>query len=139
MSEDLAKLEVEQVLATAEEAAKYAGIDVDTLEQWVENGLLTTEDDGFLKYNLDLFVQSKGNPTPEEKAKQVESVQELAMTLQDDAEGLGGGRRRVREGSADGPVRPRSWRRWTPARSWTCSRRGRNSRSLCRREQENTA
>lgn len=78
---DLAKLEVEQFLATAEEAAKYAGIDVDTLEQWVENGLLTTEDDGFIKYNLDLFVESKGNPTAEEKAKQVASIKELAMTL----------------------------------------------------------
>jgi prepilin-type N-terminal cleavage/methylation domain-containing protein len=79
--EDLAQLEVEQFLATAEEAAQYARINVETLEQWVENGLLTTDDGGFLKYNLDLFVKAQGEPTAENKALQVESIQELAMAL----------------------------------------------------------
>jgi prepilin-type N-terminal cleavage/methylation domain-containing protein len=94
--EELAALETEQSLETAEEAAKYARVDVETIEEWIEAGLKTTEDDGFIKYNLDLFVQSKGNPAAEEKAEQVESVKELAMklrTMQDDqgegAEGSG--------------------------------------------------
>ncbi len=79
--EDLATLEAEQSLATAEEAAEYAGVDAETIQQWVEAGLKTTEDDGFIKYNLDLFAGSQGDPSDEDKAKQVESVQQLAMTL----------------------------------------------------------
>jgi len=69
------------VLVTAEDAARYARINVETLEQWVESGLITTEDGGFIKYNLDLFVKAQGDPTAEDKAKQVESIQELAMAL----------------------------------------------------------
>jgi len=79
--ETLAKLEVEQFLATDEDAAKYAGVDVETLQQWVDNGLVMTEDDGFIKYNLDFFVESQGDPSVRDKARQVESIRELAMAL----------------------------------------------------------
>ena len=79
--QDLEKLEAEQLFKTNEEAADYAQVDADTLRQWVTNGLVKTADDAFLRYNLDIFIQSKGNPTPEEKAQQVESVQELALKL----------------------------------------------------------
>jgi prepilin-type N-terminal cleavage/methylation domain-containing protein len=79
--QDLEKLEAEQILRTDEDAADYAKIDTDTLRQWVDNGLVKTLDGMFLRYNLDVFMQSKGNPTPEEKGQQVESVQELAMKL----------------------------------------------------------
>ncbi len=79
--QDLEKLEMEQVIRTDEEAAEYAKTDTDTLRKWVEDGLVKTQDDTFLRYNLDVFIHSKGNPTPEEKAQQVESVQELAMKL----------------------------------------------------------
>jgi prepilin-type N-terminal cleavage/methylation domain-containing protein len=78
---DLEKLEMEQVMSTDEEAAAYAHIDTDTLRQWAENGLVKTKDGTFLRYNLDVFIRSKGNPTPEEKAEQVESVQDLALKL----------------------------------------------------------
>jgi len=79
--QDLEKLEAEQLLKTDEEAAAYAKVDTDTLRRWVAEGLAKTQDDMFLRYNLDVFLRSKGNPTPEEKAQQVESVQELAMKL----------------------------------------------------------
>jgi len=79
--EEMARLEAEQILATVEDAAKYARVNAQTLQQWIENGLLTTEDGGFLKYNVDLFVQSEGRPSDEDKAKQVESIEELALTL----------------------------------------------------------
>ncbi len=82
--EDLEQLEAEQLLATPEEAVEYAGIDEKTLEQWVEDGLVTTDDGAFIKYNLDLFIDSQGNPTPQDKAKQIESVAELAMSLRAD-------------------------------------------------------
>jgi prepilin-type N-terminal cleavage/methylation domain-containing protein len=77
----LEKLEVEQVIKTDKEAATYAKVDVDTVAQWVETGLVKTDDDMFLRYNLDVFIQTQGNPTPEQKAQQVKSVRELAMKL----------------------------------------------------------
>lgn len=79
--EEVAALEAEQALATAEQAAQYARIDVETLDEWIEAGLKTTEDEAFIKYNLDLFMDSQGEPSDQDKAKQVESIQELAMIL----------------------------------------------------------
>ncbi len=75
------------VIGTVEEAAEYAGVDVETIEQWVDNGMLTTEDGSFVKDNLDIYKDSGGNPTPEAKSQQVESVDELEeMTEQETAE-----------------------------------------------------
>ncbi len=88
--EDLERLEAEQAISTAEDAAQYAGIDVETLQQWVENGLVTAEDGRFIRYNIDLFKESQGDPSAEAKAKQVESVQELAMALRTIQKGLSG-------------------------------------------------
>lgn len=87
--DDLEQLATEQLIATAEEAAEYAGVNTETIEQWVENGLATTEDGAFIKYNLDLYVRSNGNPTQQDRARQVESIAELAMSL------------RARQGEAD--------------------------------------
>jgi len=79
--EELEKLSLEQVIKTDEEAARYAKVNTDTLRQWMADGLLKTDDGMFLKYNLDVFVQAQGGPTPEQKAQQVKSVQDLAMKL----------------------------------------------------------
>jgi hypothetical protein len=86
--QDLEKLAAEQVIETDKEAATYAKVDADTIAQWLENGLVKTDDGMFLRYNLDVFIQTQGNPTPEQKAQQVESVRELAMKL-DGGEGVG--------------------------------------------------
>lgn len=86
--EERARLEAEQILNTAEAAARYARIDVKTLEQWIENGLLTTEDGRFIKYNLDLFVEGEGQPSEQTKARQVETIDELAMTLRTQQSGF---------------------------------------------------
>jgi len=85
--QDLEKLEAEQVLKTDEEAATYAKVDVDTIAQWLETGLVKTDEDMFLRYNLDVFVQAQGSPTPEQKAQQVESVRGLAMKLRTEQNG----------------------------------------------------
>ncbi len=79
--QEIEKLGLEQLLKTDEEAAGYAKVDTDTLRKWVANGLVKTGDGMFLKHNLDVFIQAKGDPTPEQKAEQVESVQKLAMKL----------------------------------------------------------
>lgn len=86
--EERARLEAEQILNTAEAAARYARIDVKTLDQWIENGLLTTEDGRFIKYNLDLFVEGEGQPSEQTKARQVETIDELAMTLRTQQSGF---------------------------------------------------
>lgn len=67
-----------ELIGTTEEAAEYAGVDVSTIEQWVDNGMLTTEDGSFVKANIDLYKESGGNPTPEEKSQQIQSTAELA-------------------------------------------------------------
>lgn len=114
--EERAKLEAEQILNTVQDAARYARTNVATIEQWIENGLLTTEDGRFIKYNLDLFVENEGEPSEQDKALQVESIDELAMTLrtqqdgfEEDADLSGSGRngsssRRQDEAGADQAV-----------------------------------
>lgn len=104
--ENLDQLKAEQRVQTVEEAAEYAGVSAETIEQWVEKGLLKTDDGAFLRYNLDLFVEGNGDPTPEEKAEQVESIQELAMKLRAEREGTsdetgGAGRSDPRMGLSD--------------------------------------
>lgn len=88
--EDLETLAAEQLLDTLEEAAGYAGVDAETIETWIENGLLVTDDGAFIKHNLDVYVRSKGDPTEEEKDLQVDSIEALALALQQ-ARGQTGG------------------------------------------------
>ncbi len=66
-----------QIIETLEEAAEYAGVDVPTIQQWIQNGLLTTDDGSFIKKNVDIFKNSNGNPPPEVKSQQAESVKDL--------------------------------------------------------------
>jgi len=79
--EDLEALAAEQLIDTVEEAADYAGVDVDTVDVWVERGLQMTDDGAFIKYNLDIYRQSGGEPSEEDRARQVRSIEELAAAL----------------------------------------------------------
>jgi len=71
--EDLAA----ELIETLEDAADYAGVNVETIEQWLQNGLLTTEDGSFIKDNLDLYMRGNGNPSEEEKSQQAKSLADL--------------------------------------------------------------
>ena len=66
-----------ELIETLEDAADYAGVDVETIEQWLQNGLLTTEDGSFIKDNLDIYMRSNGNPSAEEKNQQAKSLADL--------------------------------------------------------------
>ena len=66
---------------TLEEAAEYAGVDVETIEEWIENGMVTTEDGFFIKNNLDLFKNNDGQPSEEEKKQQIKSESELLQRI----------------------------------------------------------
>ncbi len=67
-----------QLIETIEDAAIYAGVSADTIQQWLDNGMLTTEDGSFIKNNLDLFKLNNGNPGEADKKNlQIESEDDL--------------------------------------------------------------
>lgn len=61
------QLLAEEIIESIEEAAEYAGVDEDTIRQWLENDMLVTEDGYPVKAALDLYKQTGGQPTPEQK------------------------------------------------------------------------
>jgi hypothetical protein len=79
--EDLEALAAEQLIDSVEEAADYAGVDADTIDEWVEKGLQMTDEGAFIKYNLDIYRQSGGEPSEEDMARQVRSIEELAAAM----------------------------------------------------------
>lgn len=76
--EDLEALAAEQILDSVEQAAEYAGVNVDGIEEWIEKGLQMTDEGAFIKYNLDIYRQSGGDPSEDDRARQVRSIEELA-------------------------------------------------------------
>jgi len=61
--------EADQLLEGAEEAADCVGVDVETIQQWVENGMVKTEDGYYIKIYLELYQEYDGDPTPEAKSE----------------------------------------------------------------------
>ncbi|MBN1804905.1 MAG: prepilin-type N-terminal cleavage/methylation domain-containing protein [Sedimentisphaerales bacterium] len=72
-----------QLIATIEEAAEYAGVDVEVIESWLENGLLKIDNGSFVKANLDIFIINNGQPGEEDKKMQVQSEAELLRQMQE--------------------------------------------------------
>jgi len=83
----------EQVIETLEEAAEYAGVDGQTLQQWIDNGMLKTDDGHFIKGQLDLYVNSGGMPTPEDRMLQAKADAEIIKQTK-------------RQGTQDEPSQP---------------------------------
>ncbi|MFH1717942.1 MAG: prepilin-type N-terminal cleavage/methylation domain-containing protein [Planctomycetota bacterium] len=80
-----------QLFESMEEAAEYAGVDVETIQKWLENGMLTTQDGSFIKDNLDLYMRTNGEPSAEEKNSQIKSESELRNKGSKTGEGAGAG------------------------------------------------
>jgi len=80
-----------QVLVSIEDAAAYAGVDVPTVEKWIDNGMLTLEDGSFAKQNIDLYKNSGGSPTTEQMQTQVQSEAELVQQATGQEQGATGG------------------------------------------------
>jgi hypothetical protein len=80
-----------QLIETMEDAALYAGVGVETIEQWIDNGMLITDDGSFVKGNLDIYMQGNGNPSPEEQQRQVSSQAEIMIRQEkiDDIRSMG--------------------------------------------------
>ncbi|HLB75248.1 MAG TPA: hypothetical protein VJJ98_14600 [Sedimentisphaerales bacterium] len=66
-----------QVFETIEEAASYAGVDVETIEEWIDKGLVPLDDGTIPKQNLDIFVNNSGNPPADQIQSQIETQEEL--------------------------------------------------------------
>jgi len=70
-------LSAEQIIETEEEAADYAVVDVQTIQQWVENGMPRTEDGYYIKSELDLYKQTDGSPTIEDRIRRAKADADL--------------------------------------------------------------
>ncbi|MGB7581956.1 MAG: hypothetical protein WBL85_05855 [Sedimentisphaerales bacterium] len=68
------------IIATEELAAEFAGVTVETIRQWVKNGMPMTEAGEYLKPWLDLYLQTDGNPTDEDKQSTLTEYPELSIT-----------------------------------------------------------
>jgi hypothetical protein len=79
----------DQLIATIEEAADYAGVEVETIEEWLENGLLKTDNGSFVKMNLDIYQINNGQPSAEDKQLQVQSEAELIRQMREQSGGQG--------------------------------------------------
>jgi predicted transcriptional regulator len=80
----------EQTIETEDLAAEYAGVRVETIRQWVRNGMPVTENGEYLKPWLDLYLETAGSPTEEEKQSIISQYPELpAVTPRTPAPGLG--------------------------------------------------
>ncbi len=63
----------DQVIETLEEAAEYAGVDEQTLQQWIDNGMLKTKDGYYIRGQLDLYIDNDGNPSIEDRQWQAQA------------------------------------------------------------------
>ncbi|MBN2588658.1 MAG: hypothetical protein JXA96_02260 [Sedimentisphaerales bacterium] len=68
-----------QLIETIEDAAEYAGVSAETIEEWLDKGMKMTEDDFFTTTNLDLFKLNDGNPSEEDiENLQISSSEDLS-------------------------------------------------------------
>jgi hypothetical protein len=81
--EDAEEQLASQLLATIEEAAEYAGVDVEVIQNWLDNGLLKIDDGSFVRMNLDIFMINNGQPSEEDKNLQVRSEAELLRLMEE--------------------------------------------------------
>jgi len=80
----------DQLLDNFEDAAEYAGVDVETLEKWVDNGMVVTDEGQFVKQNIDLYRKTDGQPTQEQQATQIQSAAQLQKQIEVQGQQQGG-------------------------------------------------
>ena len=71
----------DQFIETIEDAAEYVNVDPETIEQWLEDGLETTEEGFFIKSDLDYFksnneTQETGRITESDESDETEKDEE---------------------------------------------------------------
>jgi hypothetical protein len=73
------KLLIKYIIATEELAAEYAGVDAKTIQQWVKKGMPMTVSGEYLKPWLDLYLQTNGKPTEQDKQDTLAQYPELSV------------------------------------------------------------
>ncbi len=68
------------IIETEELAAQYAGVDVETIRQWIQSGMPTTAEGACLKPWLDLYLRTDGKPTEQDKQNTLSEYPELSAT-----------------------------------------------------------
>jgi len=66
-----------QIFETIEEAALYAGIDPEIIEDWIDKGMKVLPDGSIPKDNVDDYKEYDGNPPPEIVSDQIETPEDL--------------------------------------------------------------
>jgi hypothetical protein len=79
-SEQQKKVLAKYTIQTEELAAEFAGVNTQTIRQWVKNGMPMTQDREYLKPWLDLYLQTNGNPTDQERQETLARYPELSAT-----------------------------------------------------------
>ncbi|HUW20461.1 MAG TPA: prepilin-type N-terminal cleavage/methylation domain-containing protein [Sedimentisphaerales bacterium] len=69
----------EQVLETIQEAAEYAGVDEQTIQQWVQNGMPRTKEGYYIMPYIALYQEYDGNPPPEARTEVAQAFGPLTL------------------------------------------------------------
>jgi type II secretory pathway pseudopilin PulG len=72
----------EHIIETEQLAAEYAGVNAETIRQWGLDGMPVTENGQFLKPWLDLYLETNGNPTEEQRQYILYKYPELSAIAQ---------------------------------------------------------
>jgi len=73
----------EQTIENAEDAAEYAGVNTETILQWVENGMPLTDDGYYTRDQLDFYKSTDGRPTISDKKHREEALKNKQDTVQE--------------------------------------------------------
>ena len=78
----------DQFIETVEDAAEYAGVDAETIVQWLEDGLETTEEGFFIKSDLEYFksnneIQETERIAENDRSDETEQDQDDMLTETD--------------------------------------------------------
>ena len=117
---DLTKEQTQQLLdklkspiLTEQQAADYAGVDVETIRQWVANGLSITEL-GYSKGQLNLFKLTGGEPTENQIMLQTQ-VDKVIQQKADQQAGLNNQGTVPEQGGLETLGLPENWNQMSPS------------------------
>jgi len=100
------------IISTEQQAADYAGVDVETIREWVANGLPITEL-GYSKGQLDLFKRTGGNPTEDQIMRQTQ-VDKVIQQQTDQQTGLNDQDAVPEQGGPETLGLPENWDQMSP-------------------------
>lgn len=106
--------EAGQLIPTPEAAADYVGVDEETIQQWVQNGMPTTDDGEYIKGYLDLYWDYDGSPPSEAKQEVAQVYASFSGKIVREVESLPGESGETLPGGPEEKVRPPELQPQTP-------------------------